>query len=145
MRNSLLRRYAAAHGGALSELERANVVKETCRKAARTCAAMLARWIVDTPESAERRELRAELARRPAIAQRLRLNDVERLLWLYDGAPDAASQRLTPANVLQASDLFADLYHHAVPFSRKALAKLWQRCAADPEQAASLRRGPRRA
>ena len=31
MRNSLLRRYAAAHGGQLTERERVRVVEETCR------------------------------------------------------------------------------------------------------------------
>jgi hypothetical protein len=98
---------------------------------------MLAHWIVETPESAPRRVLRASLARTPAIAQRLRLGEVERLLWLYDVTPDAAGVTLTPANALLASELYADLYHHAAPFSRQALAKLWQRCAADPAIPAS--------
>ena len=42
--------------------------------------------------------------------------------------------RVSPANAMQASELFADLYHHAVPFSREALAKLWRSCEADPKQ-----------
>ncbi len=134
MRNSLLRRHAAAQGGQLSEPERISVVGETCRHAASSCAALLARWIVETPESPERRQLRNELARNPNIAQRLRLNDVERLLWLYDSAPEAPDVKLSPANVLRASELYAELYHHAAPFSRRALAKLWQRCESDPMQ-----------
>jgi len=133
MRNSLLRRHAEANGGALDESERASVAEESCRDLSRTCANWLARWIVDTPQSAERRELRASLAGKPLLAQRLRLADVERLLWLYDGgAPQAPLAKLTPANVLLATRLYADLYHHAAPFSPRALAQLWQRCASEP-------------
>ena len=57
----------------------------------------------------------------------------ERLRWLYDGAPDLP-EKVTPGQAAQATQLYADLYNHAAPFSRQALARLWQRCEQDPEQ-----------
>jgi hypothetical protein len=41
-------------------------------------------------------------------------------------------KRVTPA---QAAEPHAELYHHAVPFSRRKLLELWRRCEADPKQA----------
>ena len=134
MRNSLLRRYAAAHGGQLTEPERIRVVEETCRHGASQCAPMMARWMLDTPESPVRDRMRSKLARKPVVARSIRLNAVDRLLWLYDGAAVDMPEDFAPTDAAQASQLYAELYHHAVPFSRQALAKLWQRCEADPKQ-----------
>ena len=64
----------------------------------------------------------------------MRLNTVDLLVPLFDGAPDAPPAKVTPADALRASELYAEFYHHAVPFSREALAKLWRRCEADPAQ-----------
>ena len=58
---------------------------------------------------------------------------MDRLRWLYDDAPDLPEQ-VTPAQASQVTQLYAELYHHAVPFSREALGRLWQRCEADPKQ-----------
>ena len=67
MRNSLLRRYAAANGGELAELERVRVVEETCRAASMGCAPMLARWMLDTPESPVRDRMRSKLAQNQQV------------------------------------------------------------------------------
>ncbi len=130
MRNSLLRRYAAVQGGQLTELDRSRVVEETCRNGPLLCAPLMARWLVDTPESPARRSMLDSLAQNPV----LRLNEIQRLRWLFDGVPYAANMKVSPANATQASALFADLYHHAEPFSRQALEKLWRSCEADPKQ-----------
>ncbi len=130
MRNSLLQRYAAAQGGQLSELDRSRAVEETCRNGPLLCAPMMARWIVDTPESPVRNDMLDNLAGNPV----LRLNDVPKLRWLFDGVPYAANMRVSPATAMQASELFVNFYHHAAPFSSQALAKLWQSCDADPQQ-----------
>jgi spermidine synthase len=134
MRNSLLRRYAAVQGGQLTEPDRIRVVEETCHKGSHLCAPLMARWVLDTPESPARRDLLDSLRRNPVIAQSLRLDAIQRLRWLYDDAPDFSNAILSPANVMQATELFTDLYHHAVPFSRQALVKFWERCQADPRQ-----------
>jgi hypothetical protein len=101
----------------------------------------MARWIVDTPVSPARRKLRRELARSPLVRQRLRLNEIDPLVRLYDdGAQPAELAVPTPAAALEASRLFAAHYHHAAPFSRAALAGLWQRCAVDPLQREACQR-----
>jgi spermidine synthase len=134
MGNSLLRRYATVHGGQLTEPDRILVVKETCQKVSQLCAPLMARWLVDAPDSPARRDMLASLSQNPVTAQNLRLDDIQRLRWLFDGAPDFSDAILSPANVMQASQLFADLYHHAAPFSRQALTKMWRSCEADPKQ-----------
>jgi hypothetical protein len=134
MRNSLLRRHAAAGGGQLTEPERVEVVGETCRLAARQCAPMMARWIVDTPVSPVRDRMRRQIAGSPRPASNVDFDAVEQLRRLYDDAPDSMPEIVTPNQAVRASQLYAELYHHAVPFSRQALVKFWERCQADPRQ-----------
>jgi hypothetical protein len=133
LRNSLLRRYAAAQGGELTDIEWVRVVEEACRTASSQCTSLMARWMVETPQSAVRDRMRSRLTRNQAIVRSTRLNMVERLRWLYDGAPDLP-EKVTPAQAAQATQLYAELYNHAAPFSRQALSRLWQRCEQDPEQ-----------
>ena len=134
MRNSLLRRYAAAHGGELTEIERVRVVEETCRTASSQCASLMARWIVETPQSPVRDRMRGKLAQNQAIVRSTRLNMVDRLRWLYDGAPrppregDAAPRpRRRPSST--SSSTTTPRRSRA-----QALARLWQRCEQDPKQ-----------
>ena len=136
-RNSLLTRYTIEHGGALSEPERLRVVEETCRHGASECAPRLARWIVDVPNSPLRENLRSRITRNQTLARSVRLETVDQLVPLFDGAPGAPPVKVTPADALRASELFAQLYDHNVPFSRKVLAKLWRLCEADPKQQAA--------
>ena len=42
-----------------------------------------------TPESPVRDRMRSKLAQNQAIVRSVRLNTVERLRWLYDGAPES--------------------------------------------------------
>jgi SAM-dependent methyltransferase len=134
-RNSLLRRYAAAQeGGQLSEIERVRVVEETCRHASTQCAAVMARWIVETPESPVRDRMRGRLARNQMIARSGRLNAVGQLVWLYDDAPKSLPEHVAAAQATQASQLYAELYHHGVPFSRERLIEMLRRCESDPKQ-----------
>jgi hypothetical protein len=134
MRNSLLRRLAAVRGGELTEDERASIVAETCRHGTPLCAALMASWIVETPESPTRDRMRRQLAHAPLLTQADGLNTVDWLLGLYDDSPAATPEHVSPSEALQASELYAAFYHHAVPFSHEALAKLWQRCEENPEQ-----------
>ena len=134
MRNSLLRRYAAAQGGQLTERERADAVKETCLRSAPQCAPMMARWIVDTPVSPERDRMRSKLAAIEQVMNGGRLNVADQLVALYDDANVALPEHVTPAQANEVNRLYAELYHHAVPFSRQRLLKLWRRCEADSRQ-----------
>jgi hypothetical protein len=134
MRNSLVRRHANAHGGELTEDDRFRIVKEGCRHGTPQCAALMARWIVETPESPERDLMRRQIGNVPLLAQVDRLFAIDWLLGLYDDSPADTSEHVSPSEAARASELYAEYYHHAVPFSRRALAKLWQRCEEDPEQ-----------
>jgi predicted membrane-bound spermidine synthase len=135
MRNSLLRRHAAAQGGQLAEIERVRVVEETCRNGSPLCAAVMARWLVETPESPVRDRMRSKLASNQTIMRSGRLNVADRLVYLYDESAARVPEKITAAQASQATQLYAELYHHGVPFSREALMLMWRRCEADPEQA----------
>ncbi len=79
--------------------------------------------------------LRARIFQNLALARMVRLPVVEQLVPLFEGAPGAQPAKVTPTQAARASDLFIEFYDHAAPFSRAALAGLWQRCAAEPRQA----------
>ena len=87
MRNSLLRRYAAAAGRpAQRDRARRASSRRPVAQAASQCAAMMARWIVDTPRSPVRDRMRSELAQNQMVMRSGRLDVADRLVWLYDDA-----------------------------------------------------------
>jgi spermidine synthase len=133
-RNSLLTRFVASHPGAFDETTRLHVIEETCKQGANQCAPLLARWIVDTPVSKPRDNLRRRISLNQELARAVRLVTVDQLVPLFDGAPGERPAQVTPADAARASNLFIDFYNHAAPFSRAALASLWQRCEAEPKQ-----------
>jgi hypothetical protein len=94
----------------------------------------MARWIVDWPESADRDRLRSQLLNNAELTRSTRLQAVRNLVPLFDGAPLPPDDTITPSYVVRASRLFRELYTHAAPFSREALAELWRRCEADPKR-----------
>ena len=129
-RNSLLRRYEALRGGKLTEEARAQAALEACRHGSPLCATLIASWLVDTPESPARDKILGDYGHYPV----LRLGEIERLRWLFDGVPYSANMKVSPQTAMRASELYVDLYHHAAPFSPRALARLWQSCDANPDQ-----------
>jgi len=133
-RNSLLTRFIASNPNAFDETMRLQVTKETCKHGASQCAPRIARWIVDVPVSKSRENLRRSIASNPELVEALRLSTLAQLVQLYDGAPGGLPEKLTPVDAARLSNLFVELYDHAAPFSRAALARIWQRCEADPEQ-----------
>jgi hypothetical protein len=134
-RNSLLARYTAARPQGFDTPLRLEVIEETCQHGMNLCAPLLARWIVDEPDSPERDRLRARIARNRKLARTVRLAMVDQLVPLFEGAPDDRPLKLSPAAAAKASNLFIEFYDHAAPFSRAALVRLWQRCESDPDQA----------
>jgi hypothetical protein len=127
--NSLLRRYA---GGAetLPEEIFDIAAREACRfKRARDCATFVARWSVDHPDSDLRpatvSALRNNARRRnPVAAQRL-----EKLRALYSGEVIFSEDAAPPlVQAQRMTDLFSVYYNHVVPFDRRVLEELWDRC-----------------
>ncbi len=133
-RNSLVTRFVASDPKAYDEEARLQLITETCRHGANQCAPLLARWEIDTPDSPARDNLRRRIAGNQNLARTLQLNTIDQLMQLYDGAPGELPKQVTPVFAARMSNLYIELYSHAVPFSRAALARIWQRCEADPKQ-----------
>jgi hypothetical protein len=143
-RGSLLRRYAERYGGRLPDEEHLEFALELCEHRTRECAAALAGWLHDDPDS-------PALARAIALARETRtesddLSD-ERLqflralfsgVWTESAGEDALGQ------AWEASEHFESHYYHVSPFSRQALAEAWRRCAAESEDPRPCRLGRRR-
>jgi predicted membrane-bound spermidine synthase len=146
-RNSLLRRYAADAQGRFSEAALEAAVSECCRHGRFVeCAALLARWIHDHPESPRLREALAQVRRtRPTPAPLTDANLVP-LAALFDGAGTAPASKRPLLRATQTTQRFARFYHHAAPFDRRALARVWSGCASDAcraqRRAAEERLGP---
>jgi predicted membrane-bound spermidine synthase len=132
--NSLLRRYARAHGG-LAEGEWQQAVSETCERRTMECATLLAAWRVAAPVSSARDELERGLARAP----RNPLKDIdppsELVRLLGDGAEPPASVLDLARFTREESARFVSYYHHAAPFERSVLAALYARCEATSQVA----------
>jgi hypothetical protein len=127
--NSLLRRYA---GGApqepLPEPVLAAATRETCqRRQQAACATLFARWKRDYPESAR---LGAALdewqSKAPLVLTDETLAEIG---VLFGGGKIDDLPGDTPLpRARQASTRFLQHYHHAVPFDRRVLRVLWNRC-----------------
>jgi spermidine synthase len=128
--NSLLRRYAQSRGGTLPDSELAETARELCRQRPRECVTLLAEWAARSPQSDARNAVVKELSRDPIVAATTPFREVLALIPLF--APDPSTPEPDDRKALElarkSSDRFADFYYHAAPFSRDALARLWQRC-----------------
>ena len=132
-RNSLVRRLAARHGGRLREPEREQIVRETCKHRPSQCVALLAEWLRDVPSSERRDQILLWIRRNPILSRLTPLDLLEPFATLHEihGGLDPIPVETARRN----AELFARHYHHAAPFSRAALERLWQRCEADARQA----------
>jgi hypothetical protein len=131
--NSLVRRLAARSGGRLPEDLRGRLVFQTCALRDEHCLTLLAHWAHEVPRSPTRESLEAVIRERGRPGLRAGLALLQPLLRLYGGRPlaDEAENPLRAA--AQLTESFTRYYHHAAPFSRRALAELWRRCEADEQ------------
>ena len=139
-RGSLVLRLAERSGGALPEAEREQFAAETCRWRPVECVTRLAAWAHDAPGSPALDSLlrRVVAAREEGAAPDLAL--VAPLARLFDPADSEAGAAPSPPQALEAAERFATDYDHAAPFSREALAALFERCASDPAARAGCAR-----
>ncbi len=130
MRNSLLRRYA---GGAevLPEAIFEVATHEICRfQRARDCATFVARWSVEHPDSDLWRATLSSLRKTAhPMDPHLAAYRLERLRALHRGGSMAEGDAV-PAHVeaLRVTGLFLNHYNHVVPFDRRAVEEVWNRC-----------------
>jgi hypothetical protein len=140
-RTSLLRRFAASRGGRLHESERSQLVTQTCLYRPRECVALLAQWRHEAPSSPARERIETGLRESVLLSRMTDLELVEPLSRLYGDGGGAADAERGLEHAVQASERFAGYYHHGAPFSRAALAEIWNRCEQDgPEQRERCRR-----
>ena len=129
-RNSLLRRFAAGPDGRLPEEILEAAASETCRvERMGECAAFLARWQLDYPDS-ERRAAALAASRGSSASAAEHLTDVH-LAQIGELFGDGSAQLRPGAPVSRATattQRFIFYYHHAIPFDRRALAAVWRAC-----------------
>jgi spermidine synthase len=132
-RSSLVRRLTARRGGRLAERDREQIVRETCKHRPSQCVALLAEWIRDVPSSEARDQILRWIQQNPILSQLTPIELLEPFAALFEvqGGVDPIPVETARRN----ADLFARHYHHAAPFSRAALERIWQRCEADASQA----------
>lgn len=123
---SLLRRYAAARGGALDDDTHALITAEACKTRPVLCASLLAYWRAEVPESAARDAQLGALLQSGPFRRHVGPAKIETLASFYAAEP--ATDPIPPAEATRLTDLFAEYYFHGAPFPRRTLASFWTRC-----------------
>jgi hypothetical protein len=132
---SLARRYLARATRRERTRAHARIVRETCTHQGAACVAWLAEWRHQKADPGARERIVRSIQKHPIISKRTPLELIEPLTRLYGEAADPADPVAAAA---EATERFARYYHHAVPFSRKALQQIWRRCfEAAPERCAA--------
>ena len=134
-RNSLLRRYVRENGGALKSGDRARLAGQLCRSRLHECAVVLAEWLHHEPGSAQLSKQTREARRRFGIqGPPLSSLYLGRLSRLFE-ADASGSPRATPEFAARETQLFAQYFFSGVPFDRGYLARLFDRCAMNEQNA----------
>jgi hypothetical protein len=94
---------------------------------------LLAEWTRDAPRSGRRDRILAWIRRNPILSRTTPLDLLEPFAALYRA--DASEAPLPVESAHKSAELFARHYHHAAPFPRVALERLWRRCETDAAQA----------
>jgi hypothetical protein len=123
---SLLRRFAATRGGRLDDVAHQQLVDEACKSRPDLCATLLAWWLAEVPDSQRRADKIAALRAHAVFRPHVGAAKLQSLASFYLRSADPSE--LEPTDAARYTDLFLDYYFHGAPFSRAALADIWQRC-----------------
>ena len=137
-RGSLVGRLGELRGGALSEADREALVSETCRWRPVECTTLLAAWLHEAPGSSVLASLLQRAASLPAEGSPPDAALVAPLALLFG---DESTDPALPLEALEATERFSLYYHHSAPFSRAALAALFDRCGRDARRRTACERG----
>jgi len=140
-RNSLLRREIARREGNLPVAFRERLVAETCKYRPEVCVVLLAQWRYQVPVSPERDRVVAKIEGNPNQSRWIPLSMVEPLSRLFGRGELITERELSPQECRRLTGSFSSYYHHAAPFSRRALAEVWRRCVDPPERPGRCRAG----
>jgi len=129
-RNSLLSRYREARGGTLSEDDWSALTNETCLYHPNLCATLLARWSYEVPKSKARNEVERKIRGNAEIAPFISLGKgIGRVAELFGPASEIPLRNDDVVLTARIASLsFVKFYHHAAPFPRLSLSRLWDRC-----------------
>lgn len=143
-RHSLLRRLADRSGGKLRDPDRSAALAEACKYRARLCAALVAEWMSESPNSpAARSALRnATGLQRRRFGGAVDADTVRSLTPLFAAAEKGDGQ-ISPAAATRMTDRYRSYYQHAAPFDAQRLLEAWGRCRSPGSRACEA--GRRRA
>jgi spermidine synthase len=130
---SLLVSFARRTGRPLPDAVHRQLADEACKTRPWVCATLLAQWLAEVPVSASRDEAIRALLPQPPFRPHVEPLRLRTLAGFFDPAP-AATDPLAPEEATRLSTLYIQYYFHGAPFSRSALASIWQRCRDDGEQ-----------
>jgi predicted membrane-bound spermidine synthase len=137
-RGSLVARLRELRGGALGAADREALATETCRWRPVECTTLLAAWLHAEPGSPA---LATLLARSASLPTEGSPTDAALVAPVAELFGSAATASVTPREALEAAERFSDYYHHSAPFSRAALAALFERCERDARRRLACERG----
>jgi hypothetical protein len=99
------------------------------------CTVLMARWISGYPDSARAAAAEREIQATDYLGEKatpLSQANIEALAQLYRGRPVTANESPGPVtNAVATSNYFAAYFHHAFPFDRAPLRRVWADCATD--------------
>jgi len=124
-RDSLLGAWLAAQEGGPDDAELDSIARQLCRYRPYLCAAFIAWWQRQAPDSPGPEAVRARFRELPGMDPHLAPEQIASLGELYgdgDTAPTNARQ------VRENADRYARYYFHATPFQRAALRSVGARC-----------------
>jgi predicted membrane-bound spermidine synthase len=99
------------------------------------CTVLMARWLTGHPDSARAAAAARAIQTTDYLGEKaspLSSANIEALAQLYRGRPVTANDAPGPvANAVATSNYFAAYFHHAFPFDRTPLRRVWTDCASD--------------
>jgi hypothetical protein len=127
----LLRNYVGGEKGPLPEEVSAIAVKEMVKlRLLAEAATLLADWRRVDPRSEALNALLAELRSKPPIRSMTADRKLAGLGRLFGGQPVRNLEgRRSLARAKQISEVYLTHYHHAVPFDRSVLRRIWEDCS----------------
>lgn len=125
-RTSLLARHIRRSGG-LSDDDYLAVASVLCTADVHRCATLVARWHIDHPDSSQWGDFVEQRRSLGDDGEPFSAENLGDLTMLLGGRP-LSEGRISVAEATRLTSVFTTHYYHAMPFDRRALHAVWQRC-----------------
>lgn len=130
-KHSLLRRYMRENGGALPPQERALLTDQLCRSRLNECAVAMAAWLHHDRSSPALHKRIGEVRKHFRTQGPPLSGPFLRRISGFFGVEGADLPPATPQVARQEAQIFARYYFPGMPFDRRYLTRLFDRCAID--------------